>query len=31
MNILIIMIFLHIVDDYYLHGWLSTAKQKSKN
>lgn len=27
--ILIIMIFMHIVDDYYLQGWLSSAKQKS--
>ena len=26
--ILIFMIFLHIVDDYYLQGWLSSAKQK---
>ena len=23
------MIFLHIVDDYYLQGWLASAKQKS--
>lgn len=23
------MIFLHIVDDYYLQGWLANAKQKS--
>ena len=22
------MIFLHIVDDYYLQGWLASAKQK---
>ena len=22
------MIFLHIVDDYYLQGWLANAKQK---
>lgn len=22
------MIFCHIVDDYYLQGWLSSAKQK---
>lgn len=28
MIILIIMIFLHIVDDYYLQGWLASAKQK---
>ena len=26
--ILIIMIFCHIVDDYYLQGWLASAKQK---
>ena len=26
--ILICMIFCHIVDDYYLQGWLATAKQK---
>lgn len=28
------MIFCHIVDDYYLQGWLASAKQKewwSKN
>lgn len=32
--ILIAMIFCHIVDDYYLQGWLASAKQKewwSKN
>ena len=23
-----LMIFLHIVDDYYLQGWLASAKQK---
>ena len=23
------MVFLHIVDDYYLQGWLASAKQKS--
>lgn len=23
------MIFFHIVDDYYLQGWLSSAKQKT--
>ena len=23
------MIFFHIVDDYYLHGWLASAKQQS--
>lgn len=22
------MIFFHIVDDYYLQGWLASAKQK---
>lgn len=27
--ILISMIFCHIVDDYYLQGWLASAKQKS--
>lgn len=26
--LLFIMIFLHIVDDYYLQGWLASAKQK---
>ena len=26
--LLFIMIFMHIVDDYYLQGWLSSAKQK---
>ena len=26
---LITMIFCHIVDDYYLQGWLASAKQKS--
>lgn len=25
---LIFMIFLHICDDYYLQGWLASAKQK---
>jgi hypothetical protein len=25
---LLFMIFLHIVDDYYLQGWLASAKQK---
>ena len=25
----ILMIFLHIVDDYYLQVWLASAKQKS--
>lgn len=23
------MVFFHIVDDYYLQGWLASAKQKS--
>jgi hypothetical protein len=23
------MLFFHIVDDYYLQGWLASAKQKS--
>lgn len=27
--LLLTMIFLHIVDDYYLQGWLASAKQKS--
>lgn len=27
--ILLAMIFCHIVDDYYLQGWLASAKQKS--
>lgn len=27
--ILVTMIFCHIVDDYYLQGWLASAKQKS--
>ena len=26
---LISMVFCHIVDDYYLQGWLASAKQKS--
>ena len=26
--ILILMLFAHIVDDYYLQGWLASAKQK---
>lgn len=25
---LLLMIFLHIIDDYYLQGWLASAKQK---
>lgn len=27
--VLLWMIFFHIVDDYYLQGWLASAKQKS--
>lgn len=27
--ILFTMIFCHIVDDYYLQGWLASAKQKN--
>ena len=27
--LLIGMLFCHIVDDYYLQGWLASAKQKS--
>lgn len=27
--LLLAMIFLHIVDDYYLQGWLASAKQRS--
>lgn len=27
--ILLSMIFCHIVDDYYLQGWLASAKQRS--
>lgn len=27
--ILLSMLFCHIVDDYYLQGWLASAKQKS--
>ena len=26
--ILLLMIFCHVVDDYYLQGWLASAKQK---
>lgn len=26
--ILIAMLFCHIIDDYYLQGWLASAKQK---
>ena len=29
MVLLLSMLFFHIVDDYYLQGWLSSAKQKS--
>ena len=25
---ILVMIFCHIVDDYYLQGWLASAKQK---
>lgn len=25
---LLLMVFLHIVDDYYLQGWLASAKQR---
>lgn len=28
-TLLLFMIFCHIVDDYYLQGWLANAKQKS--
>ena len=27
--VVLLMIFFHIVDDYYLQGWLASAKQKS--
>ena len=27
--ILVSMVFCHIVDDYYLQGWLASSKQKS--
>lgn len=27
--LLLVMVFLHIVDDYYLQGWLASAKQES--
>ena len=27
--LLFLMLFMHIVDDYYLQGWLASAKQKS--
>ena len=26
--VLLLMIFCHVVDDYYLQGWLASAKQK---
>ena len=26
--IMLLMVFCHIVDDYYLQGWLASAKQK---
>ena len=26
--LMLLMIFCHIVDDYYLQGWLASAKQK---
>lgn len=26
--IVLLMLFLHVVDDYYLQGWLASAKQK---
>ena len=29
LHFLFFMIFLHICDDYYLQGWLASAKQKS--
>ena len=28
LSVLILMFFCHIVDDYYLQGWLAPAKQK---
>lgn len=28
LSVLLMMIFCHIVDDYYLQGWLASAKQK---
>ena len=30
MILIFTMIFCHIVDDYYLQGWLASAKQKSR-
>lgn len=29
MYVLFCMIFMHIVDDYYLQGWLANGKQKA--
>ena len=29
MFIFLLMIFMHIVDDYYLQGWLASAKQRT--
>lgn len=29
LHFLFLMVFLHICDDYYLQGWLASAKQKS--
>ena len=29
LSVIICMIFMHIVDDYYLQGWLASAKQKT--
>ena len=26
--IILLMVFCHIIDDYYLQGWLASAKQK---
>lgn len=26
--VLLAMVFCHIVDDYYLQGWLASAKQR---
>lgn len=28
--LLLAMLFCHIVDDYYLQGWLASAKQKTR-
>ena len=27
--IILLMVFCHIIDDYYLQGWLASAKQKT--